>query len=257
MTTLFDCVHHLDDLLKTTEIQDYDQSLNGLQLQNSGAVDRIAVAVDLSTATIQAAIDAHAQLLLVHHGMFWDGLRPVTSYRYLRIRQAIEHDLAVYASHLPLDLHPELGNNVLLAARLELTPSAGFGRYHNTEIGVAGTSDVATQNLFSRVRAFAEPLGSNVTTTPVPVERKTRSWGLLTGAGASSETLNEAAARGIDTLIVGEGPHHTAVMAGELGIAIAYAGHYASETLGIQALARELERKFALPWTFIHRPTGL
>lgn len=257
MITLADCVQHLDTALRTPEVPDYDGAMNGLQLQNSGTVARVATAVDFSIHTVQGAVDAGAQLLLVHHGMFWGGAQSLVAHRYHRLKLAIDSGLAVYSSHLPLDLHPTLGNNRLLAKAMGLQPDGGFGRYHGIEIGVCGQCEIATMDLFAKVRGFVEPLGSTLVTTPVDASRRTRTWAVLTGAGASSETLHEALVRGIDTLVVGEGPHHTAVEAAELGIAVAYAGHYATETLGVQALAQELERTFSLPWTFIHRPTGL
>jgi putative NIF3 family GTP cyclohydrolase 1 type 2 len=229
MTSLSDCVAYLDDVLATSEIPDYDQALNGLQLANAGTVTRLAVAVDFSHGSVQQAVLAGADFLLVHHGMFWGAPQPFVASRYERLRLAIANNLAVYASHLPLDLHPRFGNNVRLA----------------------------TDDLLARVQAFAQPLGTHVVCTPHSSQRRTRHWAIVTGAGASSSTLAEAADRGIDTLIVGEGPHHTAVEAQDRGIVIIYAGHYATETLGVQALADELQRMFTLPWSFVHLPTGL
>jgi putative NIF3 family GTP cyclohydrolase 1 type 2 len=200
---------------------------------------------------------AGADLLLVHHGMFWGGLQPIVASRYDGLRHAIAAGLAVYASHLPLDLHPQLGNNVRLAHTLDLKPDGGFGEYRGFEIGVSGAADLATTDIIARVRAFAQPLGSPVIYTPHLPDRRTRRWAIVTGAGASTETLREAVARGVDTLIVGEGPHHTAVEAQELGLVVIYGGHYATETLGVQAAAAALQATFALPWSFIHLPTGL
>ncbi len=257
MTTLLECVAHLNDLLATPEIPDYDQALNGLQLANDGTVTRVAAAVDFSREAVQQALHNGANLLLVHHGMFWGEPRPIVGSRYERMRAAITGNLAVYASHLPLDLHPELGNNSQLARRLRLDPERGFGRFRSVEIGVSGMTDLPTDELLDRVLDFAAPLGTHVVCTPHPPERRTRRWAIVTGAGASSATLAEAAERGVDTLIVGEGPHHTAVEAQESGLVVIFAGHYATEALGVQALASELERVFGLPWTFVQLPTGL
>lgn len=257
MIPLADCVARLDDLLRTRDIPDYDGAVNGLQLANGGSVSRAVAAVDFSTEAVRQTAAAGADLLLVHHGMFWGPPRPFVAARYTQLRLAVEHNIAVYASHLPLDLHPTLGNNVRLAGRLGLEPSGGFGRFRNIEVGVQGVSDRSTSDLLAQLAEFARPLGATVVSTPHPPERRTRQWAIVTGAGASSETLAEAAARGIDTLIVGEGPHHTAVEAVELGIVVMYAGHYATETLGVQALAAELDRSFSLPWSFVHLPTGL
>lgn len=257
MISLDECVHFLDDLLVTSDIPDYEGALNGLQLSNSGTVSRVAAAVDFSRATVHQALELGADLLLVHHGMFWNDPQPLTGSRYERLRLAIEGNLAVYASHLPLDVHPTLGNNVQLAQQLSLTPEARFGRYKTIEVGVMGTTDLPTTDVVARLQRIAEPLGGHVAATTFATDRRTRRWAVVTGAGASTATLNEAIERGVDTMIVGEGPHHTAVEARDRGIVLLYAGHYATETLGVQALAGELERAFSLPWSFVHQPTGL
>ncbi len=257
MTELRTVVEYLDQLLATPEIPDYDRALNGLQLANHGTVQRVAAAVDLSVDSVERAVATGADLLVVHHGMFWGGLQPITGIQYRRIQVAVQHGLAIYSSHLPLDYHETLGNNAQLAARLELVPDGRFGRFQSLELGVTGAADVSTADLVDRVRAFAEPLGTRLVVTPISPDRRTSRWAVLTGAGASSGILREAASRGVDTLVVGEGPHHTAVEAHERGIAVMYAGHYATETPGVQAVAAELERRFGLPWTFLHLPSGL
>jgi putative NIF3 family GTP cyclohydrolase 1 type 2 len=117
---------------------------------------------------------------------------------------------------------------------------------------------VPTAELAARAAAFAERWGGSVRHTPIaPTGRVTRRWGICTGAGASSDTLREAEERGLDTLIVGEGPHHTAVEAAERDVVVIYAGHYATETLGVRALGAWLEARFGLPWSFVGEPTGL
>jgi dinuclear metal center YbgI/SA1388 family protein len=255
--SLAEIARHLDAVLRTTDVPDYPGALNGIQVEHAGPVRRCAVSVDASLRTIQGAIDAGANLLIVHHGLFWSGAQPLRGRHYERIRRLIANDVAVYSSHLPLDLHPTLGNNALLAAALGLEPSEGFARFQTIEVGVAGTSDVETTTLADRMRAIAEREGGSLIAVGVTAGRLTRRWGICTGAGASSDTLREAAARGIDTLIVGEGPQHTAVEAPELGIAVLYGGHYATETFGVRALGAEVERAFGLPWSFIAAPTGL
>jgi dinuclear metal center YbgI/SA1388 family protein len=255
--SLAQIAQHLDMVLRTAEVPDYPGALNGIQVENAGPVHRCAVAVDASLRTIQGAIDAGANLLLVHHGLFWSGAQPLRGRYYERVRRLIANDVAVYSSHLPLDLHPTLGNNALLAAALGLEPTEGFARFQTIEVGAAGTADVETSALADRMRAIAEREGGSLVTAGITPGRRTRRWGICTGAGASSDTLREAAARGIDTLIVGEGPQHTAVEAPELGIAVLYGGHYATETFGVRALGAEVERAFGLPWSFIAAPTGL
>jgi putative NIF3 family GTP cyclohydrolase 1 type 2 len=154
-------------------------------------------------------------------------------------------------------MHPDFGNNVLLARALELHPGGGFGRFQTVMIGVRGEADLSTSELAARASAFAQEHGGRVVATPFDGSRRTRRWAICTGAGASSETIREAALAGIDTLIVGEGPHHTAVEAPEAGLVIIYAGHYATETLGVRALAERVAGEFQVPWTFIEAPTGL
>ena len=248
---------HLDGLLRTAEIPDYPGALNGIQVEHRGPVTRCAVAVDGSLASITGAIAAGANLLVVHHGLFWSGVQPLRGRFHERVRLLIEHDVAVYSSHLPLDLHPTLGNNALCAKALGLEPSAGFAKFQTIMVGVMGDADVETRELAERARAIAKAEGGELTVVGATPGRRTRKWALCTGAGASSDSLREASAAGVDTLIVGEGPHHTAVEAAELGIAVLYAGHYATETFGVRALGAEIERTFGIPWSFVHAPTGL
>ena len=118
MTTLTGLVRYADKLLRLTEIEDYPNALNGLQIENSGALTKIGAAVDASASTIQMAVEQGIDLLVVHHGLFWPGLQPVTGPHYRALKLAVEHNLALYSAHLPLDLHPKIGNNVLLAAAL-------------------------------------------------------------------------------------------------------------------------------------------
>lgn len=236
---------------------DYPGALNGLQVENAGQVTRVAVAVDASLRTIQGAVDAGANLLIVHHGLFWSGVQPLRGRVHERFRRLLVHDVAVYSSHLPLDLHPTVGNNALLARALGLEPTEGFARYQSILVGVMGTTDLDTASLVTRAEAIARAEGGSLVTVGVTPARRTTRWAICSGAGASSDTLREAAAAGVDTLIVGEGAHHTGVEAAELGIAVLYAGHYATETLGVRALGAELEHRFGLPWSFIHAPTGL
>jgi dinuclear metal center YbgI/SA1388 family protein len=257
MTTTALIVRYLDDLLDTDSVPDYPNALNGLQLANGGSVSRVAAAVDFSLRTVTAAVQADANLLIVHHGMFWSGVQPIRGKYFDRLRALLAGDIAVYSSHLPLDRHALYGNNALLAAELGLEPSAEFARFRTISIGVSGESDIATSELATRADAFARAHGGSVRTTPIDPARRTRTWAICTGAGASTQTLDEARERGIDTLIVGEGPHHSAVDADESGIVVIYAGHYATETLGVRALAAHVSDRFGVPWTFIEAPTGL
>ncbi|HEX4936354.1 MAG TPA: Nif3-like dinuclear metal center hexameric protein, partial [Gemmatimonadaceae bacterium] len=175
---------------------------------------------------------------------------------YERLARLMAHDIAVYGSHLPLDAHLAHGNNAQLARALGLDPTDRFGAYEGVPIGVAGESDIATDELLARADAFARPLGGQARATARADARRTRRWAVLTGAGAGSREIREAQQRGLDTLIVGEGPHHTTVDAPEAGLVIIYAGHYATETLGVRSLAEAVAARFAVPATFLSLPTG-
>lgn len=257
MTTAETVAAYLDDLLRTREVQDYSGAINGLQVTREGPVTKVAAAVDFSSRAIEACVEADANLLLVHHGMFWSGATSFTGTAYQRIKRLFDRGIAVYSSHLPLDLHPEVGNNVLLAKALGLTPSRGFAHSKGVAIGVAGECTMLTGELVARAKTFSSEYGGSVVATPVSKERKTQRWGLCTGASAGAETLAEAREFGIDTLIVGEGPHWTAVAAEDEGLCIVYAGHYATETLGVQAIAKRVSEQFQVPWSFLNAPTGL
>lgn len=254
---LADIGAHLDSMLRIADVPDYAGAINGIQVEHVGPVTRCAVAVDASLRTIEAAAAAKANLLIVHHGLYWSGVQPLRGHFYQRVRMLLHHDIAVYAAHLPLDLHPTVGNNPLLARALGLEPSGGFARFQTVAVGVMGETDVATATLADAARAIAEREGGHLVAVGLTPGRRTRRWAICTGAGASTETLREAAELGVDTLIVGEGPHHTGVEAQELGIAVLYAGHYATETFGVRAVGAQLERAFGLPWTFVPAPTGL
>src|SRR5215217_809108 len=148
--SLDDVARHLDILLRTNEVPDYPGAMNVIQVEHDGPVTRCAVAVDASLQTIDAAIADGANLLVVHHGLFWGGTQPLRGRVFERVRRLLAHDVAVYASHLPLDLHPTVGNNALLARELALTPNAGFARFQSITIGVTGEADVATVSLAER-----------------------------------------------------------------------------------------------------------
>jgi dinuclear metal center YbgI/SA1388 family protein len=254
---LNDVVRYLNEELRIGEVPDYESALNGLQLANAGTVSKIAAAVDFSTTSIDGALRQGADLLIVHHGMFWAGAERIVGPVFQRLQRAMGGGLAIYSSHLPLDVHPTFGNNALFARELQLEPSGTFGRYKTIEVGVTGSAKhLRTFDLYERVQRHSAAFSTTAVCTSAAKDRETRRWAIITGAGASSETLREAAERGIDTLVVGEGPHHTAVAAMELDIALIYAGHYASEVFGVRALADHVAKRFDLAAAFVDVPTG-
>jgi dinuclear metal center YbgI/SA1388 family protein len=251
-----DIARFADNLLQSDIIPDYPNALNGLQIDTKANIGKIAAAVDFSARTVRGAIEAGANLLIVHHGAFWSGAGPLTGHRYEMLSELFARSLGVYSSHLPLDRHPTLGNNALLARRLSLVPESQFGQFQGISIGVAGHSTERVSGLMTKVQAFSSEHGGQAHSTAYSPDRSIGAWALCTGGGADASTLREAAERGIETLIVGEGPHWTAVHAEDHGIVLIHAGHYATETLGVQALAEAIAAEFRIEWEFIPAPTG-
>lgn len=244
-------VQYCDRALQTSRFQDWDGAANGLQVENCGAVTRIAAAVDGSLATVRLAIDAGASLLLLHHGLFWGRTHPWTGPRYQLMRLLIHHDLAVYSSHLPLDAHRTLGNNAQLCAALGLRSLKPFFITKGRPIGFKSRMSIPRDEL---VRRVTKATGASPTLIPGGPKVCQR-IGVVTG-GAGDE-LVQAAAEGVDTFITGEGRHWTFALAEEAGLNVLYAGHYATETFGVKALAKRLSRQFNVPWVFLDHPTGL
>jgi len=244
-------VKHCDRLLRTKEIQDYDGAVNGLQVENSGTVSRIAAAVDASLATVKLAVAAKADLMIVHHGLFWSPSHPWTGRKHELLRLLLENDLAVYSSHLPLDAHPKLGNNAQLCAALGLRKLRPFFVDHGQPIGFRANAKISRAELAERLRRVTGTKPRLLPGGPAVCRR----IGVVTG-GAGSE-LRKAAEAGVDTFITGEGPHWTCAVAEELGMNVLYGGHYATETFGVKALAAHLSARFKVPWTFLDHPTGL
>jgi dinuclear metal center YbgI/SA1388 family protein len=242
---------YLDDFLRSSEVNDYPNALNGLQVYRTGEVRRVALAVDASLASISEAARRAADLLIVHHGLFWDGLQPVTGRRYRRLSALLGANLGLYSSHLPLDMHPLVGNNAVLAREIGLSIEGRFGDYKGTAIGVWGTLDMRREALTARLD---QVLGGHVRMVPGGPE-KVRRVGLITGgAGDSVEVARKA---GLDSFITGEGAHHNYFDAAEGGVNLFLGGHYATEVWGIKALATHLEKHFGLECFFIDNPTGL
>jgi len=252
MSDLKYLVESANQWLKVSEIPDYPGAVNGLQLQNNGKISKIAAAVDACLPVIRAAVAAGADLLVVHHGMFWNGARPLTGSVYEKLKLAMDHNLAIYSCHIPLDVHPELGNNACLAKALDFSPVEPFFQWKGIQLGVRHRGSMSREALLAKV---ATATGNPVHLCPGGPEM-VRDIGIITG-GAGAEVF-AIAETGIDTFITGEGPHWSYTVAEELGLNIFYAGHYATETFGVKALAAKwCEENPGLEWCFLDHPTGL
>jgi dinuclear metal center YbgI/SA1388 family protein len=241
----------LDEFLKIEEVEDFPNALNGLQLENDGRVTRIGAAVDASEAVIELAVSNQVDLLLVHHGLFWGGLTRLAGAQFRKIQRAIFGNLAVYSAHLPLDMHPEVGNNILLARALRLGEPEPFFLDRGHHLGVAISTQIDRAELVERLKKV---LGREMWLCPGG-PAQVRRVGILTGGGGGE--LEKAGAEGIDTFVTGEGPHHTFSLAEELGLNLIYGGHYATETFGVRALSERVASQFGLTWTFLDHPSGL
>jgi len=244
-------VAYLDQYLKIAEVADYPGAWNGLQVENDGAVLKLGAAVDACGWTIDAAMEQGISLLLVHHGLFWGGVQPLTGATRKKFKTALDGNLAIYSSHLPLDRHPVVGNNILLAKALGFTKCEPFFTNKGQTIGLRTEAALTMEEL---ARRMERALGSAPHLCPGG-PAKTARIGIVTG-GAGGEVAR-AAAEGVDTFITGEGPHHSFTAAEELGVNLLYGGHYATEVFGVKALAAHLSKKFRIPWQFIDHPTGL
>lgn len=251
MVTVGQLVDYCRDLLRVGEIEDWPNALNGLQIENSGDVTKIGAAVDGSARTIDAAIEREIDLLIVHHGLFWPGLQPITGSRRRTLERAFEHNVALYSVHLPLDVHSVLGNNAQLAVALGFENTEPFFEQKGQCVGLKVKAQVSRAEL---ARKLEHSLGAPVKLFAAGPEQ-TQTIALITG-GAGSE-IYAVAQEGIDTFITGEAPHWAAVAAEELGINLLLGGHYATETFGVKALTAHLSDRFNLPWEFLDCPTGL
>ena len=251
MASLSEIAGYTDKYLRVREIDDWPNALNGLQIENSGRVSKIGAAVDVSTRVLTKAAKKDVDLLIVHHGLFWPGLKSITGALHRQIRLAFENDIALYSAHLPLDVHPEVGNNAQLAAALGLKSTTPFFEEKGQLIGVKARSSEPRDVLIRKLRKV---LGGPVKAFNFG-PKKTNVIGIITG-GAGSEIYRVAEDK-IDLFITGEAPHWAAVAAEELGMNLVLGGHYATETFGVKALAAHLSKKFRLPFEFIDCPTGL
>ncbi len=251
MASLDEIVSYADRFLRIRDVGDWDNALNGLQIENSGRVTRIGAAVDVSTRVLTEAAKQDVDLLIVHHGLFWPGLQPLQGALRRQLRIAFENDVALYSAHLPLDIHARIGNNAQLVAALGLKSAQLFLEEKGQPVGLKIRASLPRSEL---VRKLQKALNG-----PVKVfgfgPKQTRAIGVVTGAAGSE--IYRVADEGIDTFITGEAPHWAAVAADEVGMNLLLGGHYATEVFGVRALAAHLSKRFGVPWEFIDCPTGL
>jgi dinuclear metal center YbgI/SA1388 family protein len=242
----------LDDYLRVNEIEDASQ--NGIQVEGPKEVTRIAFAVDGCLATFEQAVAAGAQLLIVHHGLFWSKPVRLVGLLFQRVRMLVEGGCGLYAVHLPLDLHPEIGNNAELARLLALEDTHPFGEYHGTKIGISGicSPSISLNALVERLtQATGEPPLRILDHGPNEVSRV----GCISGGAAS--LIGQAADAGLDTFVTGETSHSSFHDASEYGLNVVFGGHYATETLGLKALANRIAERFGLDTLFLDLTTGM
>ncbi len=249
MPKLSDIVAFCDQRTRLSEVKDFAGAHNGLQIENNGQVTKIAAAVDAGHIPFERAIAEGVDFIICHHGLFWNQPIPLTGSDYHKVKLAFDHNLAVYGAHLPLDCHPEIGNNALLADALGLNKSGTFLNYEGNDIAVIAEGPAGGR------AELAQKLEALFPDTYQAIEygsAQPKRIGILTGSGQSA--VPQLKANGIDTLITGELRQHHFNMAQELGLNLYPCGHYATEVFGVQALATEVAAKFGLEWTFIEQP---
>ncbi|MFH1498366.1 MAG: Nif3-like dinuclear metal center hexameric protein [Verrucomicrobiota bacterium] len=245
MPTLSDLVTHCDQRTRRTAYADAPGAMNGLQFANDGRVTKIGAAVDAGLVPFQKAIAAGVDFLIVHHGIFWNPPAPFTGPLYERTAALVRGNCAVYSSHIPLDGHPELGNNAIIARNLGLAPERGWLAPAGGEpVGwIAGHSESREQ-----LRARLEALYPRVTAIECG-SAKPAAIAICSGSGNSA--LPRLLPEGVDTLVTGELREEHFNFAQEHRLNLYLCGHYATEVHGVRALAAELSARFDLPWEFI------
>ncbi len=243
MPVLQDLVDYCDQRTRRAAFKDAPGAFNGLQVANDGRVTKIGAAVDAGVVPFQKAVAAGVDFLIVHHGMYWDMPRPLTGPVYGRVAALVRGNCALYSNHLPIDAHPEIGNNALIAHQLGLAPVRGFLPREEENIGLiaAGTGRDALREKLKKFypRVIALEFGS-----AQPAE-------IAFCSGSGNSAVPELKPEGVDTLVTGELREEWFNVAQEQRLNLYLCGHYATEVHGVKALAAELAGKFGLPWSFI------
>lgn len=251
--TLHEIVSFLDETLRIDTVKDYPAAFNGLQIENNGIVTQVAVAVDATRHTLEKAIESGADLLIAHHGIFWGGMQPITGWRKKTVETAFRGNLAVYAAHLPLDMHPALGNNAQMARLLNLRNTASEIECFGENIGIAGDFDGTLGELKHAYEHILESSVSGVMSD----SPDTPAGRIVICSGSSAGEIYKLNDKGYRTYLTGETCHWAFGTAEDMGMNLMFGGHYATETFGVRAVGHLLREKFCLPHSFIHHPTGV
>lgn len=248
---LGELVDHLDELLKPEDFAG-DESANGLQVEGRERVEKVALAVDACGYVFKEAAKQGADMLIVHHGLIWGGIKSIRGTLRARLKLLLDAELSLYACHLPLDAHPELGNNAQLMQVLGIQRKGEFGEYHGRRIGYWGELP-QRMSVGSFASLVEERLG--VRCRSIDFRGDVKRVGVVSGGGWSA--IFDAERIKVDTLLTGEPSHSAYSLAEELGVNLVFAGHYATEKLGVLAVGEHLREKFGLEVVFIEHDTGL
>ncbi len=247
---LKELTQYLDKLLVIDEFQ--DSSSNGLQFEGREEVKRVALAVDACAAVFREAIRLSSDIVIVHHGLFWGDIKNIRGNLKERLQLLFDSNISLYAAHLPLDAHPELGNNAQIMKALGIEVRGGAGRYRGSPLGFWGELEEELS-----LKSFTERVEERLGTRCRVLDFGDRVKRVAVLSGTGWQVLNEASDIGFDTLITGESSHSAYTLAEELGVNVIFAGHYATERLGVKALGEHLREKFGLEVSFIEHSTGL
>ena len=251
MAELSEIIAFCDNRTERLDVPDFPGSENGLQVANDGTVSKVGAAVDAGLEPFGKAIASGIDLLIVHHGLYWTPPLPLVGLAYDKVKLLLDNNLALYGSHLPLDRHPEIGNNAILASKLELSACGTFLPYEGVDIGLLAKASGSRDDLRSKL----ENLFPNGINAMEYGSNKPEKIAVLTGSGQSA--VDKILDAGTDTLITGELRQHHFNLAQELRLNLYACGHYATETFGVDALAREVSEKFDLPYEFVETPCPL
>ena len=250
MASLQQIVDYCDKRTRRAAFKDFPGACNGLQVANDGRVTKIGAAVDAGQAPFEQAVESGVDFLIVHHGLFWGGVQPVTGPVYGRLAALVRGNCAVYSSHLPLDAHEEIGNNVLLARQLGLKAKRPFLFHEGEPIGWIAASKFKRSQLHARLEELYPRVVAIDCGSAAP-----RQVAFCSGSGNSA--VPQLVAAGVDTLITGELREEWFNYAQEHRLNLICCGHYATEMHGVKALAAEVAKKFRLQWEFIETSNPL